>query len=137
MCDKVADDKLNISFTGDHLSMEEMRRVFEKMDGDAQFLASLLEKFKESSDELLTRIRACIAEHDFENLGDFSHALKGEFHMFNAAVPIRITEALERVCRTGCIPQNAGEVAAKLEEEVQHVILTYTLFLEQVTRKEP
>jgi len=106
-----------------------MYQVFEKMDCDAPFFETLLEKFKDSSAELLDKIREAIRENDCEALVEYTHALKGEFHIFNAAVPVRIAEALERVSRTGCVPDSAQTVVAKLEEDVWEIIEGYTEFL--------
>jgi CheY-like chemotaxis protein len=113
----------------DHLSRVEMDQVFEKMDCDALFVETLLEKFKDSSAELLEKIREAIRENDCEALVEYTNALKGEFHIFNAAVPVRIAEALERVSRTGCVPDSAQDVVAKLEEDVREIIEGYTEFL--------
>jgi CheY-like chemotaxis protein/HPt (histidine-containing phosphotransfer) domain-containing protein len=128
---ETTESKVNLRSTWrpDHLSSVEMHIVFEKMDCDAQFFESLLEKFKDSSAELLDKIRDSISAQNCEALIKYIHALKGELHIFNAAVPVRIAEALERVSRTGIIPDSAETVAAKLEEDVREIIESYTAFI--------
>lgn len=127
------DGKFNI--LNSHLTKGEMCRTFEKMDYDSDFFAALLEKFRASSTELLAGIRKSISEKNCEALIQYTHALKGEFHIFNAAVPVRIAEALETAVKTGCIPEGAETVTAKLEEDIRDIIDSYTEFLNNENKK--
>jgi two-component system sensor histidine kinase/response regulator len=99
-----------------HVATEEL---LERIDGDREFLAELLELFRGDCPELMRSAEAAIAAEDAANLQRTGHALKGALSNLSANTAAELAGSLEIMGGDGDFKQ----ATATLNELAQELTL--------------
>jgi len=94
--------------------------LFDRIDGDREFLADLVMLLRENSTEQIETARAAIANGDAAALQSVGHAMRGALANLAAAPAAGIAGELEAMGKTGEI-SSAGATLSRLESELVRV----------------
>jgi HPt (histidine-containing phosphotransfer) domain-containing protein len=94
--------------------------IMERVDGDVELLAEIVELFLSDCPRLLSEIREAIERRDSKALERAAHALKGSVSNFAATAAFEAALRLENIGSNGDMA-HAEEAYAALEEEVKYL----------------
>ncbi|PSQ96940.1 MAG: Hpt domain-containing protein [Bacteroidetes bacterium SW_9_63_38] len=90
------------------------------VDGDSEFLGSLVDTFLRDCSSYLNDIRTAVEEDDADALQQEAHGLKGAAANMQADAAQAAARRLEDIGRTGDLAR-APDALAQLEEEVERL----------------
>jgi PAS domain S-box-containing protein len=102
--------------------------VFEKTGRDTDFLKSLTESFRKSSQNSISEIRSALKARDAQKLRFLSHSLKGTLYVLEATRAFQLAENLESLCGENDF-SNMENIIDELEKETENIINTYDIFI--------
>jgi len=94
--------------------------LLERVEGDRELLAEMVELFEQDSPRLLAAIREAVARGDGGMLERAAHTLKGSVSNFAAPAATAAALRLEQMGREGKLEQS-GEACTALEAEIEHL----------------
>ena len=98
----------------------DQEEVMERVDGDMELLAEMVDLFFESCPELLSDIRNAIKAENSELLERFAHTLKGSVGNFSAPGAFAAAFKLEKMAQEGRI-DSAEDAYTVLEGEIERL----------------
>ncbi len=101
--------------------------LLERVGGDRDLLAEIIEAFREDCPAQLARVRAAVRGRDAEGLYHAAHALKGAVANFAAATVKERALELETMGREARLDQ-AELTLSLLEQEVAHLVSALVTF---------
>jgi CheY-like chemotaxis protein len=104
--------------------------LMERVLGDREFLAELIELFAEDGPNLLEQLRDAISRQDSSLATKTAHTFKGTIGNFCAAAAHQMAYEVERLCREGDFVQ-AGERWNALKAEVELVSTALNKLLQE------
>ena len=117
-----------MAFSDDRLSIFDLDDALEKMGGDKEILADILEVFSETYPDQLSELKKAIEEGDATIVERAAHTLKGSVGAFSAKKALDTAFRLEKMGHEGNLEEATAEYS-KLEQEVEelHTALRETL----------
>jgi HPt (histidine-containing phosphotransfer) domain-containing protein len=95
--------------------------LLDRIGGDREFLAELLELFRADYPEQLERAREATARGDAAGLQHVAHSLKGALRNLSAGIAARLAEEIEGMGQRGEVSGAEGRLA-ELEREAARVV---------------
>ncbi|HHK41463.1 MAG TPA: sensor histidine kinase, partial [Planctomycetaceae bacterium] len=96
-------------------------QALERMDGDEELLAEQMKFFLNDGPKLLDQIQEAIDEPNPRQLELAAHRLKGLVAAYDAKEAADMARKLEEMGRTGSVPNEAGDLLAKLRPAVERL----------------
>lgn len=94
--------------------------------GSSEFKIEMIESFMKNTPEAISKMKKCISESDWKNLGSTAHKLKTSFSFVGMENMVQLSKTLQDLGlseeRTNEIPQMVEELAAtylQAEEELK------------------
>jgi DNA-binding NarL/FixJ family response regulator len=109
------------------------RRTLERLDGDVELLAQIMEIFVESFPAQMSDIRDALDRGDAEGIARAAHALRGALSNFSAPEALEVVQRLEQAGRTGHLG-DGGEVYRQLEGVVERLTRAFDRFRQSAPR---
>jgi two-component system sensor histidine kinase/response regulator len=103
------------------LPVVDREALLERVEGDTELLADLVELFVQECPERLAAIRLAMEGHDPAALKRAAHQFKGTLALFGAPAAVEAARQLEHIGRDGGLDR-AGEILAVLQAETQRVL---------------
>jgi two-component system sensor histidine kinase/response regulator len=95
--------------------------MLERLGGDAELLADVLEMFLEECPRMMQEIRAALAAADAPTLRRAAHSMKGALLNISAAPAAAEAERLEELGREARLAESAG-VLERLQAEIDRLL---------------
>ena len=102
--------------------------LWERVDGDAEFLAETVEMLSSDGRDLIAQLRQAVAADDAAALGRVAHTLKGMLSNFCADEAEQGALAVELLGKNGDVAAAPGPVG-RLEQDVESLINELQQFL--------
>ena len=109
-----------MAFSDDRLSIFDLDDALEKMGGDKEILADILEVFSETYADQLNELKKAIEDGDTTIVERAAHTLKGSVGAFSAKKAFETAFRLENMGHDGNLEEAAAEYS-KLEQEVEEL----------------
>jgi HPt (histidine-containing phosphotransfer) domain-containing protein len=117
-----------MEYSDDRLSIFDLDDALEKMGGDKEILADILEVFSETYADQLNALKKAIEDSNATMVERAAHTLKGSVGAFSAKKALDTALRLENMGHDGNLEEAATEFS-KLEQEVEelHIALKQAL----------
>jgi PAS domain S-box-containing protein len=103
------------------------RKTLERLDGDVELLAQIMEIFVESFPAQMSDLRDALNRGDTDAIARSAHALRGALSNFSAPEAYEVVQRLEQAGRAGRL-SDVGEVFRQLEGVVQRLTRAFERF---------
>jgi two-component system sensor histidine kinase/response regulator len=109
----------------------EKQELLESVEGDAEFLNTLLGIFLTDYPRILTQIRDAVAGRDAAKVKNAAHELKGSVSFFGVRDAVLAAQNLEVMGKEEKL-ENVDEALAELEREMVRVVLAFEEIKKQI-----
>jgi HPt (histidine-containing phosphotransfer) domain-containing protein len=109
----------------------EKQTLLESLEGDAEFLSTVLGIFLTDYPRMLAQIRDAAAGLDAVKLKNAAHELKGSVSFFGVKDAVQAAQSLELMGKTEKL-ENVDEALVVLEREMDRVVLAFEEIKKQI-----